>query len=74
MENQWRRNAAWQRIGSAAHQHPPAPQLPPRPTMRVRAIGRSFCVDGHLVPVGEIATLDVHDARRLIDVGKAEPA
>ena len=72
MERQWRNNAAWECVGSASHRHPPAPQLPARPTMRVRAIGRSFCVNGRVVPVGDHAVLDAADARRLIDTGKAE--
>lgn len=74
MQNQWKNQSAWSVLGSDNPLRIPAPQLPPRPTMRVTAIGRSFCVDARHVPVGEIAVLDVDDARRLIDAGKAEPA
>jgi hypothetical protein len=79
MENFWRRNANWGVLGTDRAHQVPAPQLPKRPTVRVRALGRtdgspSFMLDGAPVQPGKMVNIDRDDALRLVAVGKAEYA
>lgn len=75
MRAEWRNPQAWAVLGADMIARDPV--LPPRPPVPVRAIGRedgspSFAVDGRPVAPGAVVVIDPDDARRLVDIGKAE--
>jgi len=71
MEQQWRNPLSWRVLGASRHEHPPAPVIPPRPKVRVRAIGdRRFLLDGEIVPEGTVVYVDADSAAMLLFAGK----